>query len=88
MNNASEYSRPSSRSNKSSDGDNKLADLNNLLKNGQFNIKEDDELEFQSFLKTLQQKQKDDSPQQKEERDAQILIKLTGNIETSDEKKA
>jgi hypothetical protein len=56
MNNASEYSRPSSRSNKSSDGDNKLADLNNLLKNGQFNIKEDDELEFQSFLKTLQQK--------------------------------
>ena len=39
-----------------SDDNNKLADLNNMLKNNSFNIKEDDEQDFAVFLKQLQDK--------------------------------
>ena len=39
-----------------SDDNNKLADLNNMLKNNDFNIKDDDEQDFQVFLRQLQEK--------------------------------
>ena len=51
----SHESRPSSKSSLSDgSGSNQLADLNNMLKNNEFNIKEDDEQDFAVFLKQLQ----------------------------------
>ena len=56
VSNFKEHDRKSNKSGVSSEkSENKLADLNNILKTGgDFNIKEEDENEFEAFMKQLQ----------------------------------
>ena len=55
VSNFKEHDRKSNKSGVSSEkSENKLADLNNILKTGgDFNIKEEDENEFEAFMKQL-----------------------------------
>ena len=53
-------SRPSSKS--STSEENKLSGLNNLLKNNDFKLKDDDEPDFAVFLQKLQEKKKTPEP--------------------------
>lgn len=55
-----QQSRPSSKSSNSEE--NKLSALNNLLKNNEFKLKDDDEPDFAVFLKKLQEKKKTPEP--------------------------
>ena len=55
-----QQSRPSSKSSNSEE--NKLSGLNNLLKNNEFKLKDDDEPDFAVFLQKLQEKKKTPQP--------------------------